>query len=50
MKSFVELHGGWVTLESEPSVGTRVTCHLPLLHRPEAQNGGAQPELALDRS
>ncbi|MEQ9142951.1 MAG: PAS-domain containing protein [Parvibaculaceae bacterium] len=50
VKSFVELHGGWVTLESEPSVGTRVTCHLPLLHRPEAQNGGAQPELALDRS
>lgn len=30
VKSFVELHGGWVTLESEPNVGTRVTCHLPI--------------------
>lgn len=30
VKSFVELHGGWVTLESEPAVGTKVTCHLPL--------------------
>ena len=30
VKSFIELHGGWVTLESEPNVGTRVTCHLPI--------------------
>ncbi|MFP4003764.1 MAG: PAS-domain containing protein [Alphaproteobacteria bacterium] len=29
VKSFVELHGGWVTLESEPGKGTRVVCHLP---------------------
>ncbi|MDR3500834.1 MAG: PAS-domain containing protein [Parvibaculum sp.] len=29
VRSFVELHGGWVTLESAPDVGTRVTCHLP---------------------
>ncbi len=29
VKSFVELHGGWVTLESEPEKGTRVVCHLP---------------------
>jgi signal transduction histidine kinase len=29
VKSFVELHGGWVALESEPGKGTRVTCHLP---------------------
>ncbi len=29
VKSFVELHGGWVTLESEPDKGTRVICHLP---------------------
>ncbi len=29
VKSFVELHGGWVTLESEPAKGTRVICHLP---------------------
>lgn len=26
---FVDLHGGWVSLESEPGQGTRVTCHLP---------------------
>ncbi len=29
VKSFVELHGGGVTLESEPAKGTRVVCHLP---------------------
>ena len=29
VRSFVELHGGWVTLESDARVGTRVTCHLP---------------------
>jgi signal transduction histidine kinase len=29
VKSFVQLHGGWVELESEPGKGTRVTCHLP---------------------
>ncbi len=26
---FVELHGGWVELDSTPERGTRVTCHLP---------------------
>ena len=26
---FVELHHGWVELESQPGQGTRVTCHLP---------------------
>ena len=26
---FVELHGGWVELESRNGQGTRVTCHLP---------------------
>jgi signal transduction histidine kinase len=26
---FVELHGGWVELESRAGQGTRVTCHLP---------------------
>ncbi|HMF28987.1 MAG TPA: ATP-binding protein, partial [Candidatus Cybelea sp.] len=26
---FVELHHGWVELESQPGAGTRVTCHLP---------------------
>ena len=29
VKSFVELHGGWVELESKAGQGTTVTCHLP---------------------
>ena len=30
VKSLIELHGGWVELESAPDRGTRVTCHLPI--------------------
>lgn len=29
VRSFVEMHGGWVALESEPGRGVTVTCHLP---------------------
>jgi signal transduction histidine kinase len=29
VRSFVELHGGWVAMTSEPGRGTTVTCHLP---------------------
>lgn len=29
VKSLIELHGGWVELDSEPDRGTRVTCHVP---------------------
>ena len=29
VRSFVELHGGWVELDSAPDRGTRVTCHIP---------------------
>jgi signal transduction histidine kinase len=29
VKALVELHGGWVSLESEPGRGARFTCHLP---------------------
>lgn len=29
VKSVVELHGGWVALESEPGAGATFTCHLP---------------------
>jgi signal transduction histidine kinase len=31
VRSFIELHGGWVALESEPGRGTLVTCHIPIL-------------------
>lgn len=34
VRSFVELHGGWVTLESAPDLGTCVTCHLPVRAAP----------------
>ncbi len=29
VKSFIEMHGGYVELQSKESVGTEVTCHLP---------------------
>lgn len=30
VRSFIELHGGWVAMTSEPGRGTLVTCHLPV--------------------
>jgi signal transduction histidine kinase len=41
VKSLIELHGGWVALESEPGAGATFTCHLP----EAAQAPGAAPEL-----
>jgi signal transduction histidine kinase len=32
VKSFVELHGGRIELESEAGQGTAVTCWLPIIH------------------
>jgi signal transduction histidine kinase len=29
VKALIELHGGWVALESEPGHGATFTCHLP---------------------
>jgi hypothetical protein len=29
VKSLIELHGGWVALQSEPGAGATFTCHLP---------------------
>jgi signal transduction histidine kinase len=39
---FVELHHGWVELESEIGKGTKVTCHLP--KSGEAQRRGSDPD------
>jgi len=41
VKALVELHGGWVALESEPGAGATFTCHLP--EAPETPE--ARPEL-----
>ena len=41
VKALVELHGGWVDLESEPGKGATFTCHLPEV----AQASAGQPEL-----
>ncbi len=35
VRELVKLHDGWVELESEPGVGTRVTCHLPVISLPK---------------
>ena len=43
VKALVELHGGWVALESEPGKGATFTCHLP----ETAQASAAHPELDL---
>lgn len=43
VKALVELHGGWVALESEPGKGAAFTCHVPEL----AQASAAHPELGL---
>jgi signal transduction histidine kinase len=41
VKGLVELHGGWVALESEPGAGAAFTCHLP----EAAQVPPGRPEL-----
>ena len=37
VKALVELHGGWVALESEPGAGATFTCHLPEAARAPAE-------------
>jgi len=38
VKSFVELHGGRIEIESEPSKGSRVICYLPIKAPAEVKN------------
>ena len=42
VKALIELHGGWVALESEPGAGATFTCHLPEVAYAE---GAGQAEL-----
>jgi signal transduction histidine kinase len=44
VKSLVELHGGTVSLQSEPGEGTRVTVRLPEGGRPDKAPPGALPQ------
>ena len=36
VKNFVELHGGYIEIESEPGKSTRILCYLPIKTPPEA--------------
>ncbi len=36
VKSLIEMHGGWVGLDSKRGVGTKVVCHVPLEPPPPA--------------
>ncbi len=36
VKSLIEMHGGWVGLDSKPGTGTKVVCHVPLEPPPPA--------------
>jgi signal transduction histidine kinase len=36
VKSLIEMHGGWVGLDSKPGAGTKVVCHVPLEQPPPA--------------
>ena len=42
VRSFVEMHGGWVALTSEPGRGVTVVCHLPV-HAPASGPPPTQP-------
>jgi signal transduction histidine kinase len=48
VKSFVEMHGGWVALSSEPGRGVTVTCHLPA-HAPMTGPPPSPPEAKLKK-
>jgi signal transduction histidine kinase len=41
VRSFVEMHGGWVELDSAVGKGTRVICHFPREQRAKAPSEAA---------
>jgi signal transduction histidine kinase/PAS domain-containing protein len=43
VKSLIELHGGTVSIESEPERGTRVTCRIPATRRSISPQSAAEP-------
>ncbi|MBY0250892.1 MAG: PAS-domain containing protein, partial [Methylobacterium organophilum] len=47
VRSFVELHGGRVLLETAPGSGTRVTCTFPTDHAGEARRAPPEPKAPL---
>ncbi|MBI1252212.1 MAG: PAS domain-containing protein [Alphaproteobacteria bacterium] len=47
VRSFVEMHGGWVALQSEPGRGTTVSCHFPMLPKPSPPAPKPLPPLEL---
>ena len=49
VRSFVEMHGGWVALASEPGRGVTVTCHLPASAPAPAPTPTASPAPAPQR-
>jgi signal transduction histidine kinase len=44
VKSLIELHGGWVELDSALKEGTRVTCHIPLEQPIQQPKTDGQPK------
>ncbi|OUS13905.1 hypothetical protein A9Q97_04415 [Rhodospirillales bacterium 47_12_T64] len=56
VKSLVELHGGWVEIDSEVGEGTNITCHIPLLDQepedqePEDQEGVVELEKTAEKT
>jgi signal transduction histidine kinase len=36
VRSFIELHGGWVAMRAEAGKGVRVACHMPAIAPPVA--------------
>jgi signal transduction histidine kinase len=44
VRSFVELHGGWVELDSNVGKGTRITCHFPRHVAEEAAPPAVKPK------